>query len=251
MIAALALAVLLSVPAGAAAPAPAAAPASPAAQARALYDAGRYDEAAAAYDKLAAAAPASAAMQYDLGDAEFKAGRLGQSIASYERAFALDPRDSDTRFNLAYALRRSGEEFVPPGTPPALFWLFTALSERELSGLHWLAAWATLLLAGAALLATGKRRTALAPWAASCAGAWLFFGLWWAALNAALPPDRGVVVSAHAELRHGPGQNFGVAFTVPEGRRVRVLGASGAWLDVGLLKEGARGWIEADAIERL
>ena len=247
MIAALTLAFVLSAPARAGAPAAA----SPSADARALYDAGRYDEAAAAFEKLAAAAPRDAALQYDLGDALFKAARLGRATASFERAFALDPRDSDIRFNLAYALRRSGEDFVPAGTPPALFWIFTALSERELAGLHWLAAWATLLLAGAGLLAAARRRETLAPWTAAAAVAWLFFGLWWACLRAALPPDRGVIVSPHAELRHGPGPNFGVAFTVPEGRRVRVLGAAGAWVEVGVLKEGARGWIEADAIERL
>jgi tetratricopeptide (TPR) repeat protein len=246
MIAVFALAFVLASPARAAAPAPA----SPAADARARYDEGRYDEAADAFGKLAAAAPRDAALQYDLGDANFKAGRLGRAIASFERAFALDPRDSDIRFNLAFALRRAGEDFVPSGTPPALFWLFTALSERELAGLHWLAAWAALLLAGAGLLAA-KRRAGLAPWTAAAAAAWLFFGLWWACLRAALPPDRGVIVSPHAELRHGPGPNFGVAFTVPEGRRVRVLGAAGAWIEVGVLKEGARGWIEADAIERL
>ena len=268
MIAALTLAFALSLPARAsaataAAPAAAAtaaarasaataaAPAATAnAEARALYDAGRYADAAAAYEKLAASAPRDSAFQYDLGTANFKAGRLGRATASFERAFALDPRDSDIRFNLAFALRRAGEDFVPPGTPPALFWIFTALSERELAGLHWLAAWTALLLAGAGLLARA-RRPALAPWAGGAAAAWLFFGLWWACLRAALPPDRGVVVSPRAELRHGPGQNFGVAFTVPEGRRVRVLQAAGAWIEVGVLKEGARGWIEADAIERL
>jgi len=243
----LALALLCAGSAGAA---PSAA-ATPFAQARALYDAGRYADAAAAYEKLAADSPRSAALQYDLGAAEFKAGRLGRATASFERAFALNPRDSDVRFNLAFALRRAGEDFVPPGTPPALFWIFTALSERELAGLHWLAAWATLLLAGAGLLAGAARRRTLAPWTAAAAGAWVIFGLWWAGLRAALPPDRGVVIAPSAELRHGPGPNFGVAFTVPEGRRVRVLGASGAWLEVGVLKEGARGWIEADAIERL
>jgi len=234
-----------------AAPAFAATAAAPSPEARSLYDAGRYADAAAAYEKLAAAAPRSASLQYDLGAAEFKAGHLGRATASFERAFALNPRDSDVRFNLAFALRRAGEDFVPPGTPPALFWIFTALSERELAGLHWLAAWSALLLAGAALLSGAARRRTLAPWTAAAGGAWLVFGLWWAGLRAALPPDRGVVVAPAAELRHGPGPNFGVAFTVPEGRRVRVLGASGAWLEVGVLKEGARGWIEADAIERL
>jgi tetratricopeptide (TPR) repeat protein len=255
MIVSLLFAVVLAAPAAAAqvsapaAPA-AAAPKSPAAEARALFDAGRYDEAADAFAKLASAAPRDAARQYDLGAALFKAGKLGRATASFERAFALDPRDSDVRFNLAYALRRAGEDFVPPGVPPALFWIFTALSERELAGLHWLAAWAALLLAAACLAFRG-RRGALGPWAAGAAAAWAFFGLWWACLRAVLPPDRGVIVSEHAELRHGPGENFGVGFTAPEGRRVRVLGASGAWLEVGVLKEGARGWIEASAVERL
>lgn len=218
--------------------------------ARGLYDAGRYDEAVAALTPLAAASPRDAAIQYDLGDALFKAGKLGPAIASFERAFALDPRDHDVRFNLQFALRRAGEDFVPPGTPPALFWLFTALSERELAGLHWLAAWATLLL-GAAALVFETRRRSLGPWLAACAAAWIVFGVWWAGLRSVFPPDLGVIVSAHAELRHGPGQNFGVAFTVPEGRRVRVMSAAGPWLEAGVLKEGAKGWIEAASVERL
>lgn len=231
--------------------APAAGPADSAAAARGLYDAGRFDDAAAAYEKLSAAAPRDAALQYDLGNALFKAGRLGRAVAAYERAFALDPRDADARFNLAFALRRAGEDLVPPGIPAPLFWVFTALSERELAGLHWAAAWACLLLLAALLASGARRREALAPWTAAAAAAWLVFGLWWAGLRSVLPPDRGVIVSARAELRHGPGPNFGVAFTVPEGRRVRVLGASGPWLEVGVLKEGARGWIEASAVERL
>lgn len=249
MIRALLLGFVLSVAAAAAAPAPAA-PAAPADTARAAYDAGRYDEAAAAFEALAAADPRDAARQYNLGGALFKAGRLGRAIAAYERAFALDPRDSNVRANLAFALRRAGEDLTPPGAPPALFWAFTALSDRELAGLHWLAAWLALLLAAGAL-ARPSRREALGTGAAAAAAAWLFFGLWWASLRAVLPPDRGVIVSAHAELRHGPGQTFGAAFTAPEGRRVRVLGASGAWLEIGVLKEGARGWIEASSVERL
>ncbi len=226
------------------------APAAALASAKALYDSGRYADAAAAFGALASASPDDAELQYDLGDALYKSGRLGPAIASFERAFELDPRDSDARDNLAFALRKAGEDFVPPGTPPLLFRLFTELSERELAGLHWLAAWAALLLTAAAL-ALPRRREALRPWAASAAVVWAMFGLWWLGLRAALPPGRGVVIASQAELRHGPGESFDVAFTVPEGRRVRVLGASGSWLDVGLLKEGARGWIPASAVERL
>ena len=219
--------------------------------ARKDYDAGRYAEAAEAYERLAEAAPRNASLHYDLGNALFKSGKLGPAVASYERAFALDPRDHDGRFNLEFALKRAGEDFVPPGTPPILFWVFTALSERELAGLHWLAAWAALILAAALILSCDARREALAPWTAAAFSAWLIFGTWWGGLRAALPPDRGVIVTPNAEVRHGPGPGFGVAFTVPEGRRVRMLGSSGSWLEVGVLMEGAKGWIQSSSVERL
>jgi len=219
--------------------------------ARALYDAGRYGEAAAAYALLADASPRDAALQYNLSNALFKTGRLGRAVTGYERAFALDPRDRDIRFNLEFALKKAGEEFVPPGTPPILFWAFTALSERELAGLHWLAAWISMLLAAVWLMGRPPRRELLETFLASALASWIFFGAWWGGLRAVLPPDRGVIVSPRAEVRHGPGPGFGVAFTAPEGRRVRILGSSGAWLEVGVLKEGEKGWIEASAVERL
>lgn len=225
--------------------------AADAGSARKDYDAGRYAQAAEAYEDLSKASPRDAALHYDLGNALFKSGKLGRAVASYERAFALDPRDRDTRLNLEFALKNAGEDFVPSGTPPSLFWLFTALSERELAGLHWLAAWTAMLLAAALLLSRDARREALIPWTTGAVLAWLVFGLWWGALRAVLPMDRGVIVTSGAEVRHGPGPGFGVAFTVPEGRRVRVLGASGNWLEVGVLKEGARGWIQSASVEQL
>lgn len=231
-------------------PSSAASPASPLDQARSLYDAGRYAQAADAFGRLAAAAPRDAALRYDLGNALFKAGRLGPAVASYERAFALDPRDRDIRFNLDFALRRAGEDFVPPGMPPLLFRLFTALSEREAAGLHWISAWLTLWLAAALLLWPGRRER-LRPWLAVFAVSWALLGLWWLGLRAAFPPDLAVVTAPRAEVRHGPGPNFGAAFTAPEGRLVRVLNAAGEWLEVGVLKEGARGWVEASAVEKL
>jgi len=219
--------------------------------ARTDYDAGRYAQAAESYERLAEAAPRNEAFHYDLGNALFKSGKLGRAVASYERAFALNPRDHDARFNLEFALKLAGEDFVPSGAPPVLFEVFTALSERELAGLHWLAAWTALILAAALLLSRDARRETLAPWSAAALCAWLVLGLWWGGLRSTLPPDRGVIVTPRAEVRHGPGPGFGVAFTVPEGRRVRVLGSSGAWLEVGVLKEGAKGWIQSSSVERL
>ncbi|UPT72934.1 MAG: SH3 domain-containing protein [Elusimicrobiota bacterium] len=235
------LAAALAVPAGAAAYD----------DAKAAYDGGDFARAASAFAALVEASPRDAALRYDLGNALLKAGRLGPATASYQRAFMLDPRDGDGRHNLDFALRKAGEELVPAGVPAAAFSAFTALSPRELAGLHWLAAWTFLILAGLAALGTAQRRERLSGALFAAGAAWLAFGLWWAGLRALLPPDLAVIVAARAELRNGPGDRFSVGYTAPEGRRVRVLSESGGWLEVGLLKEGVKGWTPASAVEKL
>lgn len=247
MRAAFLLTAVLSLPA-VAAPAPTLTPYS---DAKAAYDAADYDRAVSAFTTLVAQSPNDAALRYDLGNALLKSGKLGLASASYQRAFDLDPRDSDGRHNLDFTLNRAGEELAPPGIPGPAFVAFTALSARELSGLHWLAAWATLILAGLSLLGAAERRDNLRGYLIGAGAAWLLFGLWWAGLRAVLPPGRGVIIAARAELRNGPGEKFTVGYTAPEGRRVRVFSESGPWLEVGLLKEGVKGWTLAASVEKL
>ncbi len=228
-----------------------AAHAGPYEDAKAAYDGGEHARAAAAFAALVDAAPGDAALRYDLGNALFKSGRLGPAIASFQRAFELDPRDADARHNLEFALRKAGEELVAPGVPAPAFVAFTALSARELSGLHWLAAWAFMILGGLSALGDSARRERLRGALLASAAAWAFFGSWWAGLRAVLPPGRAVIVAARAELRNGPGERFTVGYTAPEGRRVRILSENGSWLEVGLLKEGVKGWTPASSVERL
>ncbi|MBI3289658.1 MAG: tetratricopeptide repeat protein [Elusimicrobia bacterium] len=220
-------------------------------EARAAYDAGSFDQAAGLFAALSTQRPRDAALHYDQGNALLKAGRLGAASAAYQRAFDLDPRDADIRHNLDFALKRAGEALAPPGVPPLAFAAFTAMSSRELAGLHWLAAWATMILAALALLGGESRRAKLAAPLGCAAAVWLAAGLWWSGLRATLPPDRGVITAGLAELRNGPGEKFSVGYTAPEGRRVRVLSESGQWLEVGLLKEGVKGWVLASSVARL
>lgn len=227
---------------------------NPAADAQKKYDAGDYHGAATAYAQAAARSPRSAALHYNLGNALYKAGRLGTAIASYQRAFDIRPRDPDMRYNLDFALKKAGEELVPAGVPPLLWRSFHWLSERELAGLHWLSCWAALLLAGL-MIRRPRWRDSLGPWGAAAFALWLGFGAWWLALRGLEGGPRAVIVRPTAEVRAGPGENFPASFTAPEGRRVEILseaaGSDGVWLEIGVLKEGARGWIAADSVERI
>lgn len=219
-------------------------------EARKKYDSGDYAAAITLYQQALAGDPGNAALRYDLGNALFRAGKLGPAIASYQRAFDILPRSGDIRFNLAFALRRAGEELVPPGVPPVMFDLFYWLSERELAGLQWLFCWLALLT-GAALLLKPALRPRLGTALAAFLALWGVFGGWWGIRLWLEPRERGVIVSATGELRSGPGDNFPVTVTAPEGRRVEVLSQQGEWLEIGILKEGARGWIPAVSVEKI
>ena len=218
----------------------------PGAETQKKYDGGDYNGAAGDYSLQIQKQPLNASLHYNLGNAELRAGRLGLAIASYQRAFDILPRDSDIRYNLNFALKRAGEELVAPGVPPPLFTIFYLMSERELAGLHWLACWAVLLLASFFLVRRqrgGLVLTSLILWAC--------FGGWWLARSSLEPSERGVIIRPTAEIRSGPGQNFSVGFTAPEGRRVHILSQSADWLEIGILREGAKGWLPVDAVERI
>ncbi|MBI4386180.1 MAG: SH3 domain-containing protein [Elusimicrobia bacterium] len=223
------------------------------ARANALYKEGNYQAAAQAYQNLLLERPGSADLHYNLASALFKLGEpgsLGRATAGYWRAFRINPRDADIRHNLDFALKRSGESLVPPGIPPALHVTFHSLSGPELLGLQWIGGWLSLLLASVALWRAASR-VRLRPWLAAALLFWALGACWWGLRRLNDVPGPGVIAENNAEVRSGPGINFPVTFNAPEGRRVSVLEESGEWLEIGVLKEGLRGWARNKAIEKI
>ncbi|MFH1618460.1 MAG: tetratricopeptide repeat protein, partial [bacterium] len=234
-----------------------------------LYRDGKFEEAASAYRQALAADPGNPYLHYNLGNAFFKSGKPGSATASYARAFRLMPRDADIRYNLDYAMKRAGEHLVPPGVPDMLHVCHHWLSEGELKGLSLLLMWISLLLASAwMLIPAGRvpgrasksaygsvylsRKKLSAPLAVSlalCAACTSWLAL--RSLTAISNP--AVVTESSAELRSGPGENFTVSATLPEGRTVSVFTAStdDKWLEVGIPKEGLKGWVRAGVLEKL
>lgn len=221
-------------------------------EANRLYEEARFEEAASRYEGLAARLPGSANLHFNMGNAYFRQkrpGSLGRAIAAYHRAFKLRPRDPDIRYNLDFALRRVGEALIPSGTPPALFILFHILSGAELAALHWLGFWAAMLL-GALFLSREALRGRLRPWLLGAVAFWALSGGWWGARSLTGVPSLAITVS-HCEARSGPGVNFPVSFKVPEGRRVSRLDAKGEWVEIGVLKEGLKGWISRENVDAI
>src|SRR5438552_3976095 len=81
--------------------------------ANALYDAGKFAEAAAAYEKIE---PKTANVFFNLGNALFRQEKYGLAVLNYERARRLAPRDPDILANLRFTQQRLGVDDV--NTPP-------------------------------------------------------------------------------------------------------------------------------------
>ncbi len=232
-------------------PSPSAADNGSWASAQKLYDAGNFSAAADAYQDFLAADPKSAALNYNLGDCLYREGNLGPAVASFLRAYEAAPRDSDIAYNLNLALQKAGESLVPDGTPPFVFQLFHGLSRAELAGLFWVLWWAALLLLTLHLVLSRRGKGACLKPGLACLSLAGVAGLWWLARVQLAPRDPGVIVQADAQIRSGPGENFSVGFTAPAGRRVSILDHKHGWIEVGVIKEGAEGWLPSDAVERL
>lgn len=75
----------------------------------ALYRQGRFDEAANIFEGLANTTtnePLKAQAFHNLGNSQLQKEDFQGSVKSYKEALKLNPEDEDTRYNLAYALKK-------------------------------------------------------------------------------------------------------------------------------------------------
>src|SRR3954452_2511171 len=73
------------------------------AKAKQAYGEGRFEAAAAHYERLINSGTWNANLFYDLGNAQYRLGDFGQAILNYERALALEPRHPEAEANLQLA----------------------------------------------------------------------------------------------------------------------------------------------------
>lgn len=215
-----------------------------------LYDAGKFAEAAAAYEKIE---PRTANVYYNLGNAHFREGKLGLAILDYERAQRLAPRDPDILANLKFAEQRLGVDDV--NAPPRAWQRFLRSVIESRSSTEWgmyelAALWLTALAVGACIYIP-RARTGLFVIAAI---AFLGFAVSAFALGHEVLSDRtapaAVVVVAETEARFAPLPDSTTHFKLTEGTRVVIREDRGQWLFVERA-DGQQGWVKSDAVERV
>jgi tetratricopeptide (TPR) repeat protein len=218
----------------------------------AAYAAGRYEEAAEAYRTVTRYGIRDPAVEYNLGNAEFRNGSLGRAILHFERARRLDPTDPDIRGNLEHARSLCVDRVDVPEEAAAVGAL-RALQNRVGPDRQ---AWAALGVVWVI--------AALVAWCSARPGGWSAGWGWtlaalvvvlavclasWFATYQRLEGRRVAVVLAEvAEVLAGPGHGNPTLFTVHEGLTLEVRAEREEWLQVSL-PNGLNGWIALAAVE--
>jgi hypothetical protein len=215
-----------------------------------LYDAGRFAEAAAVYEKIE---PKKANVYYNLGNAHFRDGKLGLAILDYERARRLAPRDPDILANLKFAEQRLGVDDV--NAPPRAWQRFLRSIIESRSSTEWgmyelAALWLTALTVGACIYIPRLRTGLLAIAAVAFVG----FAVTAFALGHEVLSDRtapaAVVVASETDARFAPLPDSTTHFKLTEGTRVVIREDRGQWLFVERA-DGQQGWVKSEAVEQV
>ena len=219
--------------------------------ANAMYETGRYLEAAQAYHALAEEGAFSPALYLNLGNAWFKAGRNGRAVAAYRLGLRLAPRDPDLRFNLNHVQEKLSVDPLPLAGGVAV-WL-TRLTLDE---------WGTLVLVlywiWALLLVTGEWRPAakraLRGYTASAGiAAALLLGCLLLANRAWSRQVQAVVVVPEAVVRYGPLEESKMFYQLTDGSEVWVLDelkGDTPWVEIRA-RDGREGWVKREEVVML
>jgi tetratricopeptide (TPR) repeat protein len=222
------------------------------AQGNEAYRAGRYEEAASAYQRILDGGVRDPRVHYNLGNAFFKLGRLGAAILHYERAVRLDPSDRDARENLEFARGLIRDRVPEPEIPypvQALKGIVDALSiDRVTLGFLLPYLLAGGLLGGLPLAHGYARRRALGYGAAAAGVVALLAGGAFAYKAHDVTSERAIVMQDRVDVRSGPAQDNTVLFTLHEGTRLMVRNKREGWCQISL-PNALSGWVPAATLE--
>jgi tetratricopeptide (TPR) repeat protein len=214
-------------------------------QGNALYAAGKYAPAAAAYESAVRAGTYSANLFYDLGNTYDRLGQPGRSILNYRRALLLEPSHAEARANLAYVMSRlsgptgAGHSWlaVKLDCPDIDLWTILAAAAGSLG-------WICLVLGSGS---RGRRLTSAALCFAVCGAA---AGTVWWLDDGVKNAGRAVVLTDRSRALYSPADSSKAVANLPVGSEVRVLSEQGAWV-YAQLADGSRAWLAAASVEEV
>jgi hypothetical protein len=210
------------------------------------FEKGDLSKAEEIYSSLTRQGYEGTALYYNLGNLYYRRGERGKAILWYERASQLSPRDADTQFNLSLARSHIRDE--KDNLLRKIILTFTA---TELSWASLIFIWLFFSVLSGVIL--GGIKSEVWPqvhlW---LTGILLVICLSWLGVNNLWARQPlAIVTSPPGEVRNGPGTDYAVGFTIPEGSKVLLLGQRPEWVQVGVPHQGLKGWMPARDVETI
>ena len=220
----------------------------------AAYSAGRWNDAAVAWEGIYDAGIRGSELYYNLASAYFKLGETGKAILFYERALKEDPSDKDIRYNLEFARGMTQDriedvpEFILKTWIKKATYLFSSDLWAVLSILFFAGALALLLLF---LLgsSSGARRTGFFTGIAALLIAVFCFASASSQRADASRKDEAIVMRPVSSVKSSPSSDSAKdLFILHEGTKVKILDEVDLWMNIEL-SDGRQGWIATKDIE--
>ncbi len=220
----------------------------------AAYSAGRWNDAAVAWEGIFDAGIRGSELYYNLASAYFKLGETGKAILFYERALKEDPSDKDVRYNLEFARGMTQDriedvpEFILKTWIKKATYLFSSDLWAVLSILFFAGALALLLLF---LLgsSSGARRTGFFTGIAALLIAVFCFASASSQRADASRKDEAIVMRPVSSVKSSPSSDSAKdLFILHEGTKVKILDEVDLWMNIEL-SDGRQGWIATKDIE--
>lgn len=211
-----------------------------------FYEKGEIDQAGELYQTLIQKGFEGPELYYNLGNIFYRKGERGKAVLWYERAHLLAPRDSDIAFNLSLAKSHIKEE-----EGNLLRRIFLTFSENELSVALTLLLWLFFGILGARTLRWIKNESWTTPLLWFLGLSLSLLTLWSGVSLTFHRQPTGIVVNPPGEVRNGPGSDYAVGFTIPEGSQVLILNRRPEWTQVGVPHQGLKGWMPNTDVEPL
>lgn len=219
-----------------------------------MYKQGQFTDAARLYEEELKK-NVSAELYYNLGNSYYKANEIGHAILNYERALRIDPGFDDASYNLEIAESKIVDNV---NTTPTFFvrkWTNSLIKSNTTNQ------WAVisivcfiLMLALFFLFAFSRVRSRrkYSFFASVFMGVLYVIALSFSGIRKEQIKNHheAVIMSGAVTVKSSPDQSGTDLFQLHEGTLVKVKSVLGNWTEI-TLENGAVGWLEETAIERI
>lgn len=220
-----------------------------------LYTAGKYAEAAKAYEAISAKGFESFELYYNLANALYKSNNITYAILNYERALKLQPTNEDARFNLEMTKRQVVDNIDLLPEPGFLRWWHELINSKPADGwgTHTLVSFFLFLLLFALFLFSATiRNKQVTFWLAVLALSYslVTYSFGSTQRGKLVHHNSGVITERSVRMKGSPSESGTELFILHEGLSVQITDKLGDWIEIRLA-DGNKGWVKESSLIRI